>query len=439
SIERNIGEFVQRNVGVYAGRGLEPDFNRAHGVDPVTVFRGEPDRNVELAIRLEQRGRRRAAEGRLHEAVDVADVEPVSGRFVSIDFDVQIGLPEDRKEAEIGNAFDLSHLTHNLTGDPFQHAQIAPDDLDRVGSLDARKLLLDVVLNILREIQADPHKFVRKLRLQLFREVFFGQSGRPLFEWLERREQFQIVESGRVAAVVGPAMLRDHCNDFWMAEENLAQPVGERHARFQRYRRRHRYADPQIAFLQMRQELGAVARYQHADEDEKSDADRDHYLAVRQGPTQNRRINPAQCAHGDRFGLSHVLGKQIRREHGRDRKSCDQRPDQGVAVGPRHRIEDLALDASHREQRDERRYCDGGGEKYRFVDLQRARQNQAQAIGPDARAVGWAGRVGAEAALRELLQKLLALLGCRLEIAKHVLDHYHSRIDDDAEVDCPDG
>src|SRR5262249_28085393 len=143
----------------------------------------------------------------LYEAVDVARVEPVSGRFVSIDFDVQIRLTEDRKQPEIGNAFDLSHLTHNLTGDPFQHAQIAPDDLDRVSSLDARKLLLDVVLDILREIEADPHKLVRKLRLQLFREVFFGQSSSPLFEWLERREEFQIVESGRVAAVIRPAVL----------------------------------------------------------------------------------------------------------------------------------------------------------------------------------------------------------------------------------------
>src|SRR5262249_12397699 len=132
------------------------------------------DRNVELAIRLEQRGRRRAGQCRLHEAVDVADIEPVAGRFVSIHFDVQIRLPEDWKNSEIGNAFDLSHLTHDLAGDSFQHAQVAPDDLDRVGSLDARKLLLDVVLDILREIEADPHKLVRKLRLQLFDESFFG-------------------------------------------------------------------------------------------------------------------------------------------------------------------------------------------------------------------------------------------------------------------------
>src|SRR5262249_46522492 len=127
--------------------------------------------------------------------------------FVSIHFDVQIRLPEDWKNSEIGNAFDLSHLTHDLTGDAFQHAQVAPDDLDRVGSLDARKLLLDVVLDILREIEADPHKLVRKLGLQLLDEVFFGQSGWPLFERLERREQFQIVESSRVAAVIRPAML----------------------------------------------------------------------------------------------------------------------------------------------------------------------------------------------------------------------------------------
>ena len=142
-----------------------------------------------MTIRLEERCRRRAAQCRLHEAVDVADVKPVAGRFFAIDFDVQIGLPEDRKNPEICNAFDLSHLTHDLTSDPFQDAQVAADDLDRVGSFDARKLFLDVVLDVLREIEADPRKLVRKFGLQLFDERFFGQSRGPLLEWLEGCEQ----------------------------------------------------------------------------------------------------------------------------------------------------------------------------------------------------------------------------------------------------------
>jgi hypothetical protein len=74
-------------------------------------------------------------------------------------------LAEDWKNPEICNAFDLSHLTHDLTSDPFQYAQVAANDLNGVRSLDARKLFFDVVLDVLREIEADPSKLVRKLGL----------------------------------------------------------------------------------------------------------------------------------------------------------------------------------------------------------------------------------------------------------------------------------
>src|SRR6516162_739239 len=189
----------------------------------------------------------------------------------------------------------------------------------------------------------------------------------------------------------------------------------------------------------MRQEFGAEPRYQYADDDQKPGADRDHDLAMRQRPTKNWRVNPPQHAHGDGFSLSHVLGKQVRCEHRRDRERRDQRSDQRVAVGPRHRSEDLALDALHREQRDECRHRDGGGEKDRLIDLQRTGEDQAQAVRPGARAIRRSGRVGAEAPLRELLQELLALLGSRLEIPKYVLDQNHGGIDNDPEVNRTDG
>src|SRR5262249_58383771 len=121
----------------------------AHGVKLVAVFGREPDSNVELTVCLEEGRRRGTAQRGLHEGVDVADIEPVAGGFFAIDLDVQIGLSEYRKNSEVGNAPDLSHLAHDLISDPFQHAQVAPDDLDRVGSLNAGKLLLDIVLDVL--------------------------------------------------------------------------------------------------------------------------------------------------------------------------------------------------------------------------------------------------------------------------------------------------
>ncbi len=65
-------------------------------------------------------------------------------------------------------------------------------------------------------------------------------------------------------------------------------------------------------------------------------------------------------------------------------KVASKRPDQREAVGSRHRTEDLAFDALHGEQRNERRDRDRGGKEDRLVDLQRAGQDHPQPIGPAA-------------------------------------------------------
>ena len=84
--------------------------------------------------------------------------------------------------------------------------------------------------------------------------------GRPFVERLQRHEKFRIEEARRVAAVVRPAVLGDDRDDFGMAQQDLADLVDERHAGFQRYGRRHGGADPQIAFLERRQEFAAEPR-----------------------------------------------------------------------------------------------------------------------------------------------------------------------------------
>ena len=126
--------------------------------------------------------------------------------------------------------------------------------------------------------------------------------------------------------------------------------------------------------------------------------------------------------------------------HRRHREGRDQRADQRIAVGPRHRTEDLAFDALHGEQRDECRDDDRGGEEHRPVDLQRADQDQAQPIGParQARAIAAARRIAAPPLLGQMLQQRLPVLRPRLEIPIDVLDQDHRGIDDDAEIDGAD-
>ena len=115
---------------------------------------------------------------------------------------------------------------------------------------------------------------------------------------------------------------------------------------------------------------------------EKASSSPDHESAVIQRKTQRRIVNTVQQADDDRFGFLHVLGEQQGSEHGRDGERRDQSPGQRVAVSARHGAEDLALDSLHGEQRHETGHRDERREENRLVHLQRADQNQPQAIRP---------------------------------------------------------
>ena len=121
--------------------------------------------------------------------------------------------------------FTCSICCITSVGKPLDRRQIAADDLHRVGAFDTRQRLLDIILNVLREVKVDARQFVVKLLLQLRGEHVLGETGRPFVERLQRHEKLNIRERRRVAAVVGPAVLRNRGNDLRMAEQNLAHLV----------------------------------------------------------------------------------------------------------------------------------------------------------------------------------------------------------------------
>ena len=108
------GQFAQRNIGVRAGRRLVADLDVANLVEIAAIFAGQPHGHAELAVGFQQRGRGGAAQGGLNHAVDIAGVEPVPRRIVTIYLDVEVGLPEDRKHAEVRHAFDARHFFQDL-------------------------------------------------------------------------------------------------------------------------------------------------------------------------------------------------------------------------------------------------------------------------------------------------------------------------------------
>ena len=121
-----------------------------------------------------------------------------------------VGWPSGLKTARsVMPGTRLQHLA-DLVGRCREHVEVVAEELDRVLALDAGGRLLDVVLDVLREVEVDTRKLLRKGRGQLLREFFLVDPGRPAVGGLEGYEEFRIEESGRIGAVIGPAMLRDH-------------------------------------------------------------------------------------------------------------------------------------------------------------------------------------------------------------------------------------
>ena len=142
-----------------------------------------------------------------------------------------------------------------------QRRQIGTDDLDRIGAFDAGNRLLDVVLDVLREVEVDAGQFVGEFFLQLVRSAFPWSCPRAIRRTASSGTNNSTLENGDgVAAVVRPAMLRHHGDDFRMAQQDLAHLAGRRGAGVQGHRRRHRGADPVVALLERGQELAAEPR-----------------------------------------------------------------------------------------------------------------------------------------------------------------------------------
>ena len=101
------------------------------------------------------------------------------------------------------------------------------------------------------------------------------------------------------------------------------------------------------------------------------------------------RSFPRELAEGSSGEMERRRG-QIKihvRKRPEQRERRDQGPDQRIAIGARHGAEYLTLDALHGEQGNERGYDDGRGEEHRPIYLQRADQDQPQAVVPDPRSV----------------------------------------------------
>ena len=104
-----------------------------------------------------------AADGRLHHGVDVARRQAVARRAHAIDVDADGRLAERTQHGQIGDAGHLGQHRRRCCSAVFSSVvQVVAVDLDRILALHAGGGLLDVVLDVLREIEVDAGELLRQ-------------------------------------------------------------------------------------------------------------------------------------------------------------------------------------------------------------------------------------------------------------------------------------
>ncbi len=326
---------------------------------------GQADQDGEVAVAallIEVAGRL-AADGCGHHGVDVAGLQAVAGGAHAVDVDAHGGLAQRAQHLQVGDAGYALHGGADLVGGGLQHLQVGAEQLDRVFALHARGGFLDVVLDVLGEVELHAREMALHVVGELLGQLLLGDVAGPGVERLQRHEEFGVEEAGGVGAVVGSTVLGHHGLDLGVALDQRPHAVDVAVAFLERDRARHGGADPEVAFLQVGQELGAERTGGHDGQDDQHAGAAERQDAVGQGELGRRHVEPAQLAHDEGVGLFQVVGQQHGRQGRRHREGGQQAAGDGVGIGARHRPEDVALDPGHGEQRHEAGDDDRGGEE----------------------------------------------------------------------------
>src|SRR5262249_43051848 len=115
----------------------------------------------------------------------------------------------------------------DLLGGFRQHDNVVADQLDRVLAFDAGYSLLDIVLDVLREVEVDAWKLRLQGFVDLLDELVLAHTLAPFLCRLERGKKFGVEEAGSIGAVVGPSLLGHDGLDFRKILDHQPHAVDE--------------------------------------------------------------------------------------------------------------------------------------------------------------------------------------------------------------------
>src|ERR1039458_10178652 len=172
---------------------------------------------------------------------------------------IDIRLAANLESAEIGDAGNLTHDVLHLVGLLFEDLEIAAKEFDGKFTLDAADGFLHVVGDGLREVPVDAGNLAESFVHGIDELLFRAELGAPFGTVQQVDKDFCVVETAGVAAVVGPADLADDLLHFGVVGEDGAGAFGDCDSGGGAGAGGQRAADPDRAFIEVREKFGADA------------------------------------------------------------------------------------------------------------------------------------------------------------------------------------
>ena len=292
---------------------------------------------------------RLAADRCLDCGVNISRSQTIASGGETIDVNTDGRLTDRTEYRQIGDARYGLHNCFDLVRGLCQRLKVAAEKLDRVLALDPGNRLLNIVLNVLREIEFDAGKLFDQRGRDFTRQCIFIDARSPIPLGLQRYEEFGIEKSCRIRPVVRTSMLRYDRLDFREILDHLADLVDVSVALFKRNGGWHRRSNPKIAFFEMGQEFEPQRATGKNRERKEQRRTTQCYNSVSQCEFENGRVEPPQPPHDECLSLPDVGRQQHGAQGRRNSEGSKQSACQSVSISLRHWTEDVPFDPTQGE------------------------------------------------------------------------------------------
>jgi hypothetical protein len=285
ALEFHLRDVAQRDVGGGQFR-IAIRYRDRHGADSadvIAIARSQSDGQREIHLAFVDARDFLSTDRGLYDGVDVADRDAVTRCLRAVYSDDQIWLADEIERRWVSYTGYLPDCSLDRLGQTLQLGEIASENLHRILALHPGHRLFDVVLNVLREIEIDAHDLAVEPFAHLRDQFLLGQTRRPFVERLQGHEELHEKGAVRIGAVLAAALLGKYRPHRLVAPNDIANACNGVDAGFQRDRRRHDPADPQVALFELRQKLGAQPGREDPADGKECEGDRGRQTVMTHG------------------------------------------------------------------------------------------------------------------------------------------------------------